>query len=154
MCWVLSDMPKQTPGATMARAARAVGEARRCSASKRCGPSVRGRQGRATRDSHSTAGPSGQVYVRCCGTKSTHTSFVTGLLQNIRYGMFEPSEVTGIPWYDRGTYGQILRIMDAGYLLPDTYEKWLRGATEIVARVYQKGDLPLRVRIEPGQFQA
>jgi hypothetical protein len=94
------------------------------------------------------------VYVRFCGTKSAHASFVTGLLQNIRYGMFEPSEVTGIPWYDRDTYGRILEIMEDAYLLPDTYEKWLRGATEIVARVYQRGDLPLRVRIEPVQFQA
>lgn len=67
--------------------------------------------------------------------------------------MSEPSEVTGIPWYDPSTYGRVLEIMEDAHLLPDTYEKWLRGATQIVARVYQKGDLPLRVRIDPVEFQ-
>jgi hypothetical protein len=67
--------------------------------------------------------------------------------------MSEPTEVTGVPWYDASTYGRILEIMEDACLLPDTYEKWHRGATDLVARAQQKGELAVKIRIDPSHFQ-
>ena len=65
----------------------------------------------------------------------------------------EAAEVTGIPWYDPSTYGRILEIMEDAHLLPKTYEKWLCGASEVVAHAQQNGDHPVKVRIDPIEFQ-
>lgn len=68
--------------------------------------------------------------------------------------MSSVAEVTGIPWYEPNTYRQILEIMEDAHLLPDTYEKWLRGASAVVAHARQNGDRPVKVRIDPTRFQA
>jgi hypothetical protein len=62
-------------------------------------------------------------------------------------------EVTGIPWYDPSTYGRILEVMEDACLLPDTYEKWLCGASNVWAHAQQNGDHPVKVHIDPNGFQ-
>jgi len=63
------------------------------------------------------------------------------------------AEVTGIPWYDASSYGRILEIMEDACLLPNTYEKWLCGASDVLAHARQNGDHPVKVHIEPNGFQ-
>jgi len=64
------------------------------------------------------------------------------------------AEVTGIPWYDASTYGRILEIMEDASLLPNTYQMWLRGATDVVAHAELNGNVCVRVRIDPTGFEA
>jgi hypothetical protein len=60
----------------------------------------------------------------------------------------------GIPWYEANTYGRILEIMVDACFLPHTYQMWLRGATDIMARAKINGDCPVRVWIDPRSFEA
>jgi hypothetical protein len=67
--------------------------------------------------------------------------------------MHTEAEVTGIPWYEANTYDRILEVMEDACLLPDTYEKWLRGASDVLAHAEQNGDHPVKVTIDPDGFQ-
>jgi len=69
-------------------------------------------------------------------------------------GVSNQREVTGIPWYDASTYGRILEIMDDACLLPNSYQMWLRGATDGLAHAAENGDHRVKVRIDPNRFQA
>ena len=52
----------------------------------------------------------------------------------------ENVKVIGIAWYRRADYPAVLRIMEDGYVLPETYDAWSRLAKSVVRAEEANGD--------------
>src|ERR1700730_3131319 len=68
--------------------------------------------------------------------------------------MVAPSSVIALPWYRRGDYAALLRLISDPDKLPATYDAWLKRA-ESTERQLQKAAISVaRVWIRPRPFAA
>ena len=61
--------------------------------------------------------------------------------------------ISGIAWFSMNDYAEARRMMaDAHHGLPESYQKWLRGAETAERDLREQGYHPIRIVIVPADF--
>jgi hypothetical protein len=58
----------------------------------------------------------------------------------------------GVSWYRREHYDELRRIFADGRQLPETFDQWLRAATEGLIRIEQMGAVPVKAPLDLFDF--
>lgn len=58
----------------------------------------------------------------------------------------------GVSWYRREHYDELRRIFADGRQLPETFDQWLRAATEGLIRIEQMGGIPVKAPLDLFDF--
>jgi len=61
---------------------------------------------------------------------------------------------SGIPWYKREDYSEILKVMDDANLLPRDFDSWLKKAEQVKKQLKARGIVPIEAYINPSEFPA